>query len=104
MMAVYWATVATGPGAGGAVGPGGGVRVGRGAAVQAAVQAARSASRTATGAAILTWASPRRATSVPRWGRGGGMLAGMKQVVRFVPTPGGGVAYSAVGSGPPLVY
>jgi pimeloyl-ACP methyl ester carboxylesterase/DNA-binding CsgD family transcriptional regulator len=37
-------------------------------------------------------------------GAGGGILASVKQVVRFVPTRGGGVAYSAVGSGPPLVY
>jgi pimeloyl-ACP methyl ester carboxylesterase/DNA-binding CsgD family transcriptional regulator len=32
------------------------------------------------------------------------MLAEVKQVVRFVSTPGGRVAYSVAGSGPPLVY
>jgi pimeloyl-ACP methyl ester carboxylesterase/DNA-binding CsgD family transcriptional regulator len=32
------------------------------------------------------------------------MLAVMKHAVRFAPTPAGRVAYSVVGSGPPLVY
>ena len=36
-------------------------------------------------------------------GSGGGMLTGMKQVVRFAATPAGRVAYSVTGSGPPLV-